>query len=348
MSPRFFGVVNENAFWNFYDRREAILAQTAATGARTLRQTFDWALIEKQPGIYSFDFYDKWMADASRADFDQLAVLFNPPAFRSSRRAGDSRGGTFPPSGNEGFARFADAVVRRYGPGGSFWAENPDVPPHPVREWQIWNEPNTRAYWPTGPNPAAYVAMLRTVGQAIRAVDPGAEIITAGLPQSRKNMAVGDFLAGMYRAGGKGAFDTVAVHPYATSAEDSYEIVAALREVMDTNGDGSAGIRVTEIGWASQGPDSPFSLDESGQAREIGKVFNQLVDQASALKLRGISYFNWQDAKPYAPAYRDFWGLHTGLLAIDGREKPAYSAFRNSVLRLTGPVSRRRATPGAR
>lgn len=155
MSPRFFGVVNENAFWNFNSQRVSILAQTAAAGARTLRQTFDWSLIEKQPGVYSFDFYD-------------------------------------------------------------------------------------------------------------------------------------------------------------------------------------------QLGWATQGTDSPFTLDESGQAREIGKVFNQLVDRASVLKLRGISYFNWQDAAPYAPAYRDFWGLHTGLLAIDGREKPAYSTFRDSVLRLTGPLSSRR------
>ena len=30
-------------------------------------------------------------------------------------------------------------------------------------------------------------------------------------------------------------------------------------------------------------------------------------------------YFGWRDLSPYPPLYQDFFGLHTGLLAADGR-----------------------------
>ena len=44
------------------------------------------------------------------------------------------------------------------------------------------------------------------------------------------------------------------------------------------------------------------------------------------LRIRGIVYFAWRDAPPYAGG-TDFWGLHTGLLAQDGSGKPALSAY---------------------
>src|SRR5258707_816180 len=72
--------------------------------------------------------------------------------------------------------------ARRYGPSGSFWAQNPQLPRHPITAWQIWNEPNLPVYWRPRPSAAAYVQMLRLASQRIKAVDPSAEIVTAGLP----------------------------------------------------------------------------------------------------------------------------------------------------------------------
>ena len=62
---------------------------------------------------------------------------------------------------------------------------------------------------PTGaskPNAKQYVAMLRTVGAAIKQVDPGAQIVTAGLPDSKLSGAVPlkRFIDQMYRAGARG------------------------------------------------------------------------------------------------------------------------------------------------
>ena len=80
--------------------------------------------------------------------------------------------------------RFARKLVRRYGPRGSLWRQNPGVKKVPIRSWQIWNEPNLRVYWCGRPRARAYVQMLRVVGKSIHRVHKRAEIVTAGLPPS--------------------------------------------------------------------------------------------------------------------------------------------------------------------
>jgi hypothetical protein len=80
---------------------------------------------------------------------------------------------------------FVHEAVRRYGTGGGFWTENPDLAPLPVTEWQVWNEPNAAAFWPPAPDAAAYARLLRTDAAAIRSADPGATVVLAGLTEAR-------------------------------------------------------------------------------------------------------------------------------------------------------------------
>jgi hypothetical protein len=48
------------------------------------------------------------------------------------------------------------------------------------------------------------------------------------------------------------------------------------------------------------------------------------------LKLRGIVYYDWRDQPVYAGG-KNFWGLHTGLLTINGKPKPALRWFKKAV-----------------
>jgi hypothetical protein len=52
------------------------------------------------------------------------------------------------------------------------------------------------------------------------------------------------------------------------------------------------------------------------------------------LRLRGVVYYSWRDAHPYPPLYKDMWGLHTGLLDVNGNPKPAFGAFCQAVAAL--------------
>jgi hypothetical protein len=100
-------------------------------------------------------------------------------------------------------------------------------------------------------------------------------------------------------------------------------------KLLRRRGDGDIPIWVTEIGWASGGPPSPFRAGAGGQAVRVGRAFRALAERRRELRVRGIVYFNWRDARPY-PGGSDFFGLHTGLLRIDGRPKPALAAFREA------------------
>jgi hypothetical protein len=42
----------------------------------------------------------------------------------------------------DNFNAFADNMIGNYGPHGSFWDRNPNVPYHPIIYWEIYNEPN--------------------------------------------------------------------------------------------------------------------------------------------------------------------------------------------------------------
>ena len=321
----FLGIVTEDAFGRPGRYRSAQLRRQHSVGARIVRQTFAWSKIERRPGRFRFALYDRFVGDLAARRMRTLPILFDPPRFHSSRPRRGARRGTYPPRDPAAMGRFAAALVRRYGPDGSFWRARPRLPRVPIRSWQVWNEPSIPVYWPSGPDPAAYVALLRATGRAIKAVDPHAEILSAGLAQSRLGVPFGRFVSGMYDAGAAGTFDTFALHAYARSESGVLAAIDAARGRIAANGD-RAPIWVTEIGWASGGPRSPFTVGERRQARLIGRMIGAVGLARERLGIRGVVYFNWRDSRPFAGG-REFFGLHTGLLRRDGTAKPALSAY---------------------
>jgi hypothetical protein len=337
--PRsFFGLVADHVGAASGAERQAVLDQVEATGVGMIRQKFEWSRIEVAPGVYDFGFYDQYVADVTRRGFDVLPLLFEPPPWRSARPAVGAARGTYPPRSNAEFAAFAAMLVRRYGPGGTFWSEHPGLPARPLRSWQVWNEPHIRAYWPTGQDPAEYVAMLREVGAAIKSVDPGAEVVAAGLSETNVGVPVDEYLRGMYAAGARGTFDTAAVHPYASSADITYDIMARARRIMNRSGDTGAKLWVTELGWATWGQTrNPFNLGPEGQAELVRRVWATLVSERDALGLRGLIYYNYRDIPPHAPDFQDYFGLHVGLVDRQGAAKPALQSFSGAVRAMIAP-----------
>jgi polysaccharide biosynthesis protein PslG len=320
----FVGVGGGDSFGNRVNA-ECILGLQAGSGVGFLRHAFDWTYIEPAPGRYDFSQEDWWVAATARKRIRLLPVLFGAPSFYVRRHAAS----TSPPSNRAAFGNYAAAVVRRYGPNGSFWAENPDVPKLPIRSWQVWNEPNLRQYWYPRPNPAAYVKLLKAAYKGIKGVDPHAEVLTAGLPDSKQGgaMRFTKFVTGMYRAGGKSAFDALAPNAYATTARGVIERIGRIRALMRKFGDRRAAIWVTEVGWGTGGPKNRFNIGSKRQATEIAKLLRGLYRARHKYKVRGVVYYGWQDKPPYAPKFKDMWGLHTGLFTLKGKPKPGYRAF---------------------
>jgi hypothetical protein len=325
----FLGLVSEDAFAARGAARREILDGQRRTGVQLLRQTFDWSAIEPRPGRYRWSVYDDYVAAVATAGLDLLPIVFRAPASQTAKPARGVRltaTTTCQPRSAAAYARFAAALAKRYGPDGTFWAAHPDVPAHPIRAWQVWNEPNLPEYWCQRPDAAQYARLLRAAHTALRGVDPEATVVTGGLPASRRGIPFDRYVRQLLAAGGRGAFEALAIHPY---AKDEAAVVAAVRSarrLLDANGARGAALWVTEIGWSSGGPRSSFTVGPKRQAALILATLTTLAKQRQALRLDGIVYFNWRDAPPYA-GKGDFWGLHTGLLEKDGEAKPALSAY---------------------
>ena len=324
----FVGMTSEDVLGGSPAYRAQTLATQRASGVRLLRQKFDWAIIERSPRRYDLGWYDGFVLAAASHGIRVLPVLFNAPTFYAPRR-----GNAFcPPRRTARMARFARALVRRYGPRGSLWRRNPGVRKLPIRSWQIWNEPNLRVYWCGRPRARGYARMLRIVGKSIRRVHRRAEIVTAGLPASELTgtIPLPRYIRQLYRAGAKRWFTTLAINSYARNQRDLGRLLGGTRSLMNSWGD-RAKIWVTELGWGDRGPRHRFVVGSRGQARRITSSFAYLRRHRARLRLRGVVYYSWRDARPYPPQYKDMWGLHTGLLRLDGSPKPAYRAFRRAV-----------------
>src|SRR3954452_13725370 len=63
----------------------------------------------------------------------------------------------------------------RYGPGGEFWEENPDLPHLPIRRWEIWNEENIVTF-SHQPNPVRFTQLIRISGRVLHRADPGSKV----------------------------------------------------------------------------------------------------------------------------------------------------------------------------
>ena len=322
-------MVSDDAFAAGPLAREQILAAERRTGVELLRRTFDWASIEPRRGVFEFARYDAYLAATARAGIQVLPVLFGAPSWEPRQRAAGAHvtaTTTSPPERVADFAAFAAALARRYGPGGTFWDAHPALASHAIRSWQIWNEPNLPVYWGGRPNAREYAALLAAAARAVRGVAPHAEIVTAGIPDSTLGIGLDRYVRELLGAGASASFDTLAIDPYARSDLGVIAATAQMRALLNAAGLRRTPIWLTEVGWASGGPGSSFTVGPRLQARYVLDAVTSLARRAAALRIRGVVYFDWRDAPPY-PGVSDFWGLHTGLLTLKGAGKPALSTY---------------------
>jgi hypothetical protein len=332
--PRdFVGLTSDDVFAGSTSYRDTNLSSMASVGTGTLRQTFDWSKIETSAGNYDLSYYDAYVATAAAHGIKILPVLFNPPSFRAKGHGGH---GTWPPASNAAFAEFAKVIVRRYGRNGTLWSDNPGIPKVAVTAYQVWNEPSLKVYWLPRPSARAYVKMLKAVSKGIKSVDRRAEIVTAGLPNSKLSgsIQVFKYIKQLYKAGGKKYFDTLAFNAYAKNTKDLKKQLKRVRKLMNKARDRRAKIWITEIGWASGGPRHRFNVGPNRQASNISKSFALIRKLRKRYRLRGVVYYSWRDQAPYAPDFKDMWGLHTGLLSQSGSPKKAFYSFKKAVARI--------------
>jgi hypothetical protein len=239
---------------------------------------------------------------------------------------------------------FMGDLVERYGPGGTFWAERPELTPNPIRIWQPLQEPDRPAFFPQPFDVDHFIAMAHESYAAVKKADPDAVVMGAGLgPVCAES---GDFLDSLYRAGLKGSFDVAAIHPFPKNAEGLIHAIRLNRNVMAAHGDGHLPIALSQFSFSSALGQSridplPNMSDEAGQAANIREALLAAAEHREELNIFGAYYHSWTslDTEPVAPSHPDPW-LWTGLRRVqsDGQivAKPSFQAYRNTVLALEG------------
>ena len=318
---RFIGMMDNAAIANpgYFDCTLGILAHD---GIGYYRTPIIWQYVEGTRGAIDFSLYDPLMRLMAIHHVKWLPILLGAPSFDSLAPKHGALPGYYAPHNAADFARFASAAVRRYGPRGTFWQQDPGIPKDPITAWQIWNEPNLPAYWRPRPSAAAYTRMLRSVAKAIRRADRGAEIVTAGLAFSSLGVPVPTYYSEMFRDGARGSFNTLGLNLYAPTVKLAIARAREIRALMNDHRDGRAGIWISEFGWSSGGPAGPYrAAGPRDQARRTSQLLDWMIANRRTLRIQSATYTLWRNERPATPS-QDYWGLHMGALTVAGKPLP--------------------------
>ncbi|HUW08800.1 MAG TPA: O-antigen ligase family protein, partial [Anaerolineae bacterium] len=303
------------------DALASILADLQARDIRWLRQSFSWAEIEPRKGQFDWSTTDRILQAVSDHQLQIIATLDTSPDWARADEDADNR--FAPPHERSDFGSFAAAFAARYR----------DLVDH----YQIWDEPNIAPHWGGRPvEPAGYLGLLREGYVQVRAADPTAWVIMAGLAPTIEgggaNLSDLAYLEQLYQLGAAEYFDIAAAKPYGfdiapgaavpSPAELNFSRVALLREVMERHGDRHTPLWAVEFGW------NALPSDWEGEPSIWGQVDESQQEaylQAAVVHARRdwpwLGLMIWADFQPAVPADNARWGF--ALVDQDGEPRPA-------------------------
>ncbi len=296
----------------------------ADAGFRIVRLTMNWDQIETAPGTYDWSKYQQLAAAMQQRGLRPLFILaygnplYSPKVSVTHNGASETR--TAAPATPDSL----QAYVR--------WAAQAAIvfaPYHPI--WEIWNEPESDRFWPPHSDVAQYSAAVSSACQAIRSVDPNAEVIGPG---AAKPPTADDkdppFLHAFLRSSAASCLDGVSVHPYLFRSNLPFTptLWSRLREMVgEANAQGAQGqglaVMNSETGlsiWHGVTPDQ--------QAAYIVKMY--LLNTASGVPLD--IWYDWKDDGNNPNENED----NFGLIRSDGSPKLSLSRFQTMTHLLWG------------
>jgi cell division septation protein DedD len=336
-----------NAFlWWRPEIAERDLGLARDGGFGWVRQSFAWEDIEVESGTFTWRRADRVVQQVNEQGLYLLARLGTDPELQ------DFWAGT-PPQSTPDFVAFVGAVAQRY----NCTSQAQGC----IQAYQIWNEPNLAREWGgQRPNPAEYAEMLAGAYAAIKAANPNALVISAGMaptgtdgPEAMPDLR---FYNELYEAtgGSAGHFDLLGVHapgfaapPELDPAEAeanpqygggrffSFRRVEDIREVMVANGDEASRIAILEFGWTSDpyNPDYAWfgagaGIDEFVKADYLVRAYAYAQEEwqpwiglMSVLTMPNLDWLN--DGNPFDE--EQYWWAITEPSQIDElRLRPAY------------------------
>jgi hypothetical protein len=321
--------------WWKPDTAQRDLRLVQEMGFTWVKQKFAWREIEGiekgQFDWYRSDYIVDYVEDAG---LKMIVRLDRQPFW--SEPADNQWQDNGPPANIQDFADYCGAVAGRYR--------------GRIQAYQVWNEPNLSREWGgRPPNPAEYTALLKACYEAIKAADPAAIVVTAGLAPTGTDseQAIPDttFLQGMYDAGAADYFDVLGLNApgYAAPPELDPAIAAAdprygggrwfafrhvedMRALMVANGDGEKQTAILEMGWTLDEvhPEYAwFAVDEQTQADYLVRAYEYAAEHWQPwMGLMVTIYIADWEWKP--DTHEQWWW---SIVLPDGTPRPAYTAL---------------------
>ena len=328
-TPLRFGLVDNRLMSASGSALDADLADDTSLGVTAVREQLSWASVEPSPGVYNWGPFDRIVQAAAAHHVFVLAVVdftpgwATPPGCTSWRCA---------PRYPQEFAAFAGTAAARYGSA--------------VGAWEVWNEPNTPAFWAPKPDPGAYAQLLKLTAAAVHAAAPGATVVSGGLaPEANDgdNIDPRTFLSAVCADGALSAVDAVGLHPYSFPVPPDYQAPwnawqqmaatpVSVLGVLQSCGAGSLPIWITEYGAPTNGPGAmatPTSYDLAARPDHVSEALQAIMAQQAVNDARSYPWlgaFFWysaQDAGTLPLTNQNFFGLRR----YNGTAKPARAAL---------------------
>lgn len=260
-----------------------------------VKQTFAWRDLEPERGVWTFTESDRIVfEEVEPRNLHIVARLGKTPAWAIDDPNFEYHDDNDrPPTDTAAWANYCATVASRY--------------KGRIVAYQIWNEPNLSREWGgLEPNAAGYTELLKPCSEAIRAADPDAKIISAGLAPTGTYDALAHpddiFLDAMYRSGFQQYIDAVGVHapgygqPPEYGPDDaerdgrhrfmSFRRVEDLRKIMIQYGDAARQMAILEIGWTTD----PINPDYAWQ---------RVTEEQQAEYIRGAYEYAAQHWRPW-------------------------------------------------
>ena len=287
-----------HADMNFRPDTSETLALVANSGASSVRADVLWSAVERTPGLFKWSRYDAIFETAASQRLRVLPVLVSPPRWAAPRW------NTIPAS-SRAFGGFAAHAAARYGPGGTFWKLNPDLPQLPATHFEVWNEPYIAEFSASGVDPGTYARFFKGVVTAAQPANPAVKwLIQSDEYGHRADGSLVEWVDAMYDAVPdlNSYFDAVAVHPYSPAEgpdlcyrdpenpdwdEWNYCRIDMQRATYLRHGAADKPFWITEVGWPSCFQSSQRSVLSRAERSRRTKAVRRRVTGRRSPRARG-------------------------------------------------------------
>ncbi len=348
------GVLDEGE--TFFDNTNAVFARYQALRVQVLRVNLYWGgklgvakirpfdAADPRDAAYNWSLYDRTVTYANASGIKVLFSIALTP-----RWANNNQSSNRPPLNYDDLRAFAYAAAARYS--GTYIGPDGRTLPA-VHLWAAWNEPNNPAFlrpqyvrkgakWVIQ-SAIAYAKICNAVYTGVHSTMFQGEQVACGVTGPRGNNNPGSvrpsvspiaFLDAAKRAGMK-TFDAYAHNPYygvptetpttkpppTSSGHAPTAVTLANIDTLTTEISrlyGPKKLWITEYGYQTNPPDPQFGVSWALQAKYLTQAF------AIARKNPRIDMMIWFLVRD-EPSLS---GWQSGLVTVNGRKKPAFSAF---------------------